>query len=265
MFAHFPADMAQQTSTGKKPNYNKHFPRSFLLNYGPALQNLSDKKVLSRLKDFNCEWLSRPNIAISEMAQTEKDNWPLIEKRSGKVFSRNFVQDLGEVILPLMDTYARLDNKDKSIHDPPTHDDVLDTLEVINVNPEVEELMIKGNNVAGPLLMTSIQMLAVNALLHNVTNFAHEAVRSPATEDLKANPNKDTMMNYLFSSTLMKRQEVERRTSLYDQKRLADRQALPDQRTRANSRTRRQAPSPGPEDDEAQPASRPSRPRLGER
>ena len=122
-----------------------------MLNYEAALQDLSDKKILSRLKDLNCEWLSRPNIAISEMAQTIKDNWPLIEKRSGKVFARKFVQDLGEVILPLMDTYVRLDNKDNSTHDPPTHDDVLDALEVINVNPEVEELMITAFNAAGDL------------------------------------------------------------------------------------------------------------------
>lgn len=179
------------------------------------------------------------------------------------MFTRKFVQDLGEVMLPLMDTYARLDNKDNSTHDPPTHNDVLDALEVINVNPAVEELMITGFNVAGPLLMTSIQMLAINALLHNVMNFAHEAVRSPTTEDFKANPNKDTMMNYLFSSILMKRRAVKRRTSLYDRTRLADRHALPDPNRHANSCTRRQAPLPGLEEDEAQPASRPSRPRLG--
>lgn len=60
--------------------------------------------------------------------------------------------------------------------------------------------------------MTSIQMMAVNILLHNVTNFAQEAVRSPATEDFKANPSKDSMMNYLFNSILMKRRTVELRT-----------------------------------------------------
>lgn len=256
MLAHFLADMAQQTSTVKKPNYNRHFPRSFMLNYRAALQDLSNEKILSRLKDFNCEWLSRPNIAISKMAQSIKDNWPLIEKSKGKVFTRKFVQVLSEVILLLMVTYARLDNKDNSTHDPPTHDDVLDALEVINVNPEVEELMITAFNAAGPVLMTSIQMLAVNALLHNVMNFAYEAVRSPATEDFKA--------NYLFSSILMKRRAVERQTSLYDRSRLADCYALPDPSSRANSRTRRQAPLPGPEEDEPQPASRPSRPRLGE-
>ena len=255
MLVHFLADTAEQSNV-KKPNYNRHFPQSFMLNYGAALQDLSDEKILSRLKDFNCEWLSRPNIATSEMAQTIKDNWLLIEKYSGKVITQKFVEDLEEVIVPLMDTYARLDNKDNSTHDPPTHDDVLDALEVVNVNPEVEELMVTAFNAAGPLLMTSIQMLAVNALLHNVNNFA--------TEEFKANPSKDSMMNYLFNSILMKRRAVERHTSLYDHSRLADRNTLPEQSSSRNSHTTRAASLPGPEDDEPPAAARPSRPRLGE-
>lgn len=115
------------------------------------------------------------------------------------------------------------------------------------------------------LLMTSIQMMAVNALLHNVTNFAQEAVRSLATEDFKANPSKDSMMNYLFNSILMKRRTVELRTSLFDRSCLADRDALSEPSSRANSRTRWTVSLPGPEEDEPQPATRPSRPRLGER
>ena len=85
--------MSQQSSQNKQqcPNYNKHFPWSFLLNYGPALQDMSDENILSRLKDFNCEWLSRPNIAILQMAQTIKENWHLIHKMRGKVLTRNFV------------------------------------------------------------------------------------------------------------------------------------------------------------------------------
>ena len=74
------------------------------MNYGPALQDMSNENILSRLKEFNCEWLSRPNIAISEMAQTIK-NWHLIHKKRGKVLTRNFVDNLEQVIVPLMDQY----------------------------------------------------------------------------------------------------------------------------------------------------------------
>ena len=108
-------------------------------------------------------------------------------------------------------------------------------------------------------------MLAVNALLHNVSNFAQEAVRSPAMEEFKANPTKDSMMDYLFNSILMRCRTVERRTSLYDRSRLADWDALPQPTSRTNSRTRRAVSLPGPEEDEPEPPTRPSRPRLGQR
>lgn len=66
------------SSNGKKTNYNKHFPRSFLLNYGPAIQDISKEGVLNRLHEWNCEWLKRPNIAMSEIAMTVIDNLPLL-------------------------------------------------------------------------------------------------------------------------------------------------------------------------------------------
>lgn len=226
--------MSQQSSQNKQqcPNYNKHFPWSFLLNYGPALQDMSDENILSRLKEFNCEWLSRPNITISEMAQTIK-NWHLIHKMRGKVLTRNFVDNLEQVIVPLMDQYWFLNNKDNTTHDAPAHDDIL---EVINTQPDMEQLMIQGFNAAGPLLMVSIQMLTINALLHNVEKFAYEAVRSPATGAFKVNPYQDTMMDYLFDAILMRCRPMQRRDSLYDRRRLANRQSGYQQPTRTSSK-----------------------------
>ena len=40
--------MSHSTGSGgatPKPNYNNHFPRSFMLNYGEALSNLPDEKI----------------------------------------------------------------------------------------------------------------------------------------------------------------------------------------------------------------------------
>lgn len=116
---------------------------------------MSDKKILARLKDWNCEWLLRPNIVISEMAQTIKENWELIERYKGTIFTVKFVNKMGDIILPLMEQYRRLD-KDNSINETATHGHVLDVLEVININPDVEQLMVDTFNVAGPVLMTSI-------------------------------------------------------------------------------------------------------------
>ena len=101
-----------------KPNYNKHFPRSIMLNYGEALSNLSDK-ILCRLFDWNCEWLSRPNIAISEMASTLKENWSNIMAYRGTVCTEEFVDDLRRFVDPITDPLRRVDNKDNLDTDPP--------------------------------------------------------------------------------------------------------------------------------------------------
>ena len=62
-----------------------------MLNYGPALQNLSDYAIFNRLYDFKCEWPRRRNIAMSEMAQTVKDNLPVIEQFSSTMYTHEFI------------------------------------------------------------------------------------------------------------------------------------------------------------------------------
>ena len=90
-----------------------------MLNYGVALSNLSDDKILCRLFDWNCEWLSRPNIAISEMASTLKENWSNIMAYRGTVFTEEFVDDLRRFVDPITDPLRRVDIKDKLDTDPP--------------------------------------------------------------------------------------------------------------------------------------------------
>lgn len=119
------AQGSHSSGSTPKPNYNKHFPRSFLLNYGEALQDLPDDKILARLKHWNCEWLSRPNIAMSEMAATLKDNWEQITRLKGTVFTTSFVNQLETFSRPIMPALRRLDNKDRYCHDPPDKDDIL--------------------------------------------------------------------------------------------------------------------------------------------
>ena len=119
-------------NNGSTPNlnYNKHFPSSFTLNYGEALPNLSDDKIIRRLFNWYCEWLSRPNIAISEMASTLKENWSNIMAYRGTVFTEDFVDHLRRFVDPIIDDLRRVSNKDKldtspgcqrCSHDPQGH------------------------------------------------------------------------------------------------------------------------------------------------
>ena len=199
-----------------KPNYNKHFPRSFMLNYGEALSNLLDEKILCRLFDWNCEWLSRPNIAISEMASTLKENWTNIMAYRRTVFTEEFVDDLRKFVDPIVDPLRRVDNKDKLDMDPPDANDVLKILKAINFDPWVEDLFTDVFNAVGPVLMMSIHILVINCLMHNPDVFAERSVRAPSTEKFKTDPTFKNMMRYLIDQILMRRRTVKRSTNNWD-------------------------------------------------
>ena len=193
--------MSQSSSNSgaPKPNYNKHFPRSFLLNYGRALENLPDDKIFSRFKDWNCKWLLRQN-SQSEFASMLKDNLPMIQAYKGMVFAASFMEQLEDVITPLITPMKRLDNKDRSSNEPPNQ----------------EDLFVDAFNAAGPLLMMAIHTMAVNTLLHNPPDFANQALRCAAIEQFKENPSDENMMGYLLDSILMRRRSVQRTWSLWD-------------------------------------------------
>ena len=106
--------MSFSSGQNQKPSYNKHFPRSFLLNYGGAIQDISKEAILSCLHDFNCEWLQRPNIALSEMAQTLRENFPILVAQTPNVLDTDFVDSILVHFRPLSAILSRLDNKDKT-------------------------------------------------------------------------------------------------------------------------------------------------------
>ena len=188
------AQDSQSSGSTSKPNYNKHFPRSFLVNYGEALEDLPDDKILTWLKHWNCECLSQPNIAMSEMASTLKDNLEQISCYKGTVLMTTFVNNL----YTIMSAHWRLDNKDQYCHAPPDKD----VIKAIHKDDNTEALFTEAFNACGPILMIAIHVLAFNSLLHNPKAFAEHSVKNASTETLRTNPTKQAVNQYLIDAIL---------------------------------------------------------------
>ena len=156
---------------GRKTSYNPHFLRSFLLKYGPALQDTTDNAIFNRLHSWNCEWLSRLNIAISELAMTTKDNMPLIGQ-FGTLFCDQFLDDLLSSFDHLLPALSRLDNKDKTDQMPPSREDVVSLLRNLDQDTDLRQCIMDGFNVAGLLMMLVTQVLAIQTLMGNAEDFA---------------------------------------------------------------------------------------------
>ena len=121
-----------------------------------------------------------------------------------------------QFIEPIIDSLRRLDNKDRTLIDPPTADDVIDVLKAINDNQQVEDLFVDAFNAAGPVLMMCIHVLAINCLLQNPDAFAQQAVRTAATENFKAEPSSQKMMQYLMDGIVMRRRTFQRSNNIWD-------------------------------------------------
>ena len=193
------------SSSSGKCGYNKHFPRSFLLNYGAALQDPKEEAILKRVHDFNCERLQRPNIAILELAQTLRENLPLLQQYSGTIFMPDFVDDLASRLEPLNDMLSRLDNKDKSTSQPASREDVASLLRTIDGQPEVEDFVVEGLNAAGPLFMVCVHLLVPMTLMRNPDEFAEKARRTPQNAAFKEDPSPRRMRDFILNSITKRR------------------------------------------------------------
>ena len=187
----------------QKPSYNKHFPRSFLLNYGGAIQDISKEAVLSRLHDFNCEWLQRPNIALSEMAQTLRENFPILAAQSPNVLDAEFVESILVHFRPLSAILSRLD-KDKSTSEAASRE----LMKTISGEADLEERLREGLNAAGALFMTSVHLLVPLTLMRNPQEFAEKGRRTPANQKFKEDPSPRRMRDFILDSVTKKRRPV---------------------------------------------------------
>lgn len=192
----------------QKPSYNKHFPRSFLLNYGGAIQDISEEAILSRLHDFNCEWLQCPNIALSEMAQTLGENFPILAAQTPGVLDADFVDSILVHLRPLSTILSRLDNKDKSTSEPATREDVVALMKTTTGEPDLEERLREGLNAAGALFMTCVHLLVPLTLMRNPQEFADKARRTPANQKFKEDPMLRRMRDFVLDSVTKKRRPV---------------------------------------------------------
>lgn len=65
-------------------NYYQHFRKDFIIPYGlaHARESFRDTTLANCLKSFNCEFLLRPHIGISEFSETMTENATYIKENS---------------------------------------------------------------------------------------------------------------------------------------------------------------------------------------
>ena len=82
--------------------YLNQFPKNFLRPYGAVDQAPTEDVVFRRLSPASCEWLKRPKVAMSEMAETLSTNMDMLTRKKSKLLSSDGVASYAKKLKPLL-------------------------------------------------------------------------------------------------------------------------------------------------------------------
>ena len=112
-------------------NYFKHQTKHFLTLYGKTHGLLTFHEILDKLFYWNCEWLTRPNYAISELTDTLYANLATLAEYKDKVFTKHAVDPLLNKARPIRTVLQRFNKKDSATAEEPDERDLADLMKFI--------------------------------------------------------------------------------------------------------------------------------------
>ena len=118
-----------ETKTGIK--YFKHVTKHFLTPYDKTHGILTSKEILDKLFHWNCEWLTRPNYVISELADTLYSNLATLAEYRDKVFIRDAVDTLLDKARPIRTVLQRFKKKYSATAEEPDKRDLATLMKFI--------------------------------------------------------------------------------------------------------------------------------------
>ena len=182
-------------------NYFKHQTKHFLTPYGKTHGLLTSREILDKLYHWNCEWLTRPNYAISELADTIYSNLATLADYKDKVFTKHAVDPLLNKARPIRTVLQRFNKKDSATSEEPDERDLRDLMKF------VEDDTLKGLckhlfAASGAMFSVATHIMTLETLFSHPAEYAKRHRESPEVQGFKQNPSRESMVAYIASQTL---------------------------------------------------------------
>ena len=182
-------------------NYFKHQTKHFLTPYGKTHGLLTSREILYKLYHWNCEWLTRPNYAISELADTIYSNLATLADYKDKVFTKHAVDPLLNKAQPIRSVLQRFNKKDSATSEEPNERDLRDLMKF------VEDDTLKGLckhllAASGAMFSVATHIMTLETLFSHPAEYAKRHRESPEVQSFKQNPSRESMVAYIASQTL---------------------------------------------------------------
>lgn len=183
--------------TPKAVHYFQHFPSNFLRPYGLADEQPPEEKIFRRVAPLNCEWLTRPKVAISEFADTITSNMTLLSESTSQFLRKSKFSMMQENLSSFLQTLEKF-NTMKS-QDKPNAGDVKNFLKgILEDDADVDNFFADMFQLGGAMYLLGAHYSVVKTLLSNPEWTAEKTIgTSEQVKNFKANPTIKELKKYL--------------------------------------------------------------------
>ena len=173
--------------------------RNFITPYGLAKAAPQPTEMIARLKPFTSEWLVRPNIAISEYAETISANLPFLRENAEDTLKSEYIEMLENHFAPMTNSLDALNKKTPST---PTTTDAKDIVKSLVTENNLDSAMEDLFKVSATVFAISGNYIMATRVLCHPKQFAHaiDGTKGKVSEEFKRTGSASAMKDYLLHS-----------------------------------------------------------------
>lgn len=162
------------TTPSKGVLYFNQFTMNFLKPYGESAERPDHEVIMRRLHPRSCEWLKRPKIAMSELAETVSQNLKVIQHAGGKLLTEDKVAAITDCLQPVQGALTRLNTRNQQ---KATANDVKEVLKrMFDEEDDLPELMSELFKLGGAMYSMATHFFIAKDLFENPGEFADKSI-----------------------------------------------------------------------------------------
>ena len=175
--------------------------RSFITPYGKATVAPEPWQVFKRIQPFTCEWLTRPDVALSEYCETMISNIPILQNHGKGVLKKSFVADFTSHFQHIMGNMQALNKKntDTDTAATATATDAKEVLKSMLENDKLDEKMEQIFLLSGAMFAMSSNYLIGTSLLRHPEEYGKRVSgQSNVAAAFRQQPNVQSMKSFVL-------------------------------------------------------------------
>lgn len=166
-----------------KPKINRHFPRQRLRPYGEIRQPTADNQMLDKATVINCEYLVRPKVALSELAETVSANQAHLDAELHALNTGKTITALGDfekVVVPF-NTRSRTGVMANDVH-------TLLKYTIGNDDEEVDWVFDRMEHLGHMLYVVGSHHKQLRSLVRNPRDYSRKCETLAVSHEFKVEP-----------------------------------------------------------------------------